>query len=107
LIALIEIIIFGWIFGIDKGWKELNEGAELKIPVIFKYIIKYVTPLYLIFILGFWTIQEAIPTLFMEGKAENTHSTLWGARIFMVVLYGLLCFMVYKGWQRRKQDNLL
>ena len=106
LIALIEIIIFGWIFGIDKGWKELNEGAELKIPVIFKYIIKYVTPLYLIFILGFWTIQEALPTLFMEGKDPSTHSTLWGARIFMVILYILLCFMVYKGWQRRKLDKL-
>lgn len=106
LIAMIEIIIFGWIFGIDEGWKELNEGADIKIPVIFKYVIKYVTPLYLLFVMGFWIVQEAIPTLFMDGKAENTHSTLWGARIFMVVVYGLICFMVYKGWQRKKLDKI-
>jgi len=106
LIAMVEIIIFGWIFGIDKGWKELNEGAQIKIPIIFKYIIKYVTPLYLAFILIFWTIQEAIPTLFLENKAPETHATLWGARIFMIVLYSLICFMVYKGWQRKK-NNLI
>lgn len=103
LIALIEIIIFGWIFGIDEGWKEMNEGADIKIPTIFKYVIKYVTPLYLSFILIFWTVNEAIPTFLMEGKAQENHITLWGARILMVSLYILLCFMVYFGWQRRKK----
>lgn len=106
LIALIEIIIFGWIFGIDKGWEELNEGADIKIPVIFKYVIKYVTPLYLLFVMGFWTVQEAIPTLFMETQDPSKHTTLWGARIFMIIVYGLICFMVYKGWQRRKIDKI-
>jgi len=66
IVSLIEIIIFGWFFGIDKGWKEMNRGADIKIPNIFKFIIKYVTPGYLFLILGFWTVQEAIPTLNME-----------------------------------------
>ena len=50
IFALAEVILFGWVFGIDKGWKELNSGADIKVPGIFKPIIKYVTPLLLLFV---------------------------------------------------------
>jgi SNF family Na+-dependent transporter len=51
--ALLETIVFSWIFGIDKGWREINEGADIKIPNIYKFIIKYITPtLLLIVFLG-------------------------------------------------------
>ncbi len=46
--ALAEAIIFSWVFGIDKGWAEINRGADIKIPHFFKFVIKYVTPLFLI-----------------------------------------------------------
>ena len=48
--ALLETIVFAWIFGIDKGWNEINTGADIRLPVIFKYIIKYVTPVLLLFV---------------------------------------------------------
>ncbi len=48
--AMLETILFSWIFGMDKGWREINSGADIKIPNIFKYIIKYVTPVMLIII---------------------------------------------------------
>ncbi len=50
IFALAEVILFGWVFGIDKGWKELNSGADIKVPGVFKPIIKYVTPLLLLFV---------------------------------------------------------
>lgn len=46
--ALVEIIAFAWIFGMEKGWKEINRGADFRIPLIFKYIIKYITPIFLL-----------------------------------------------------------
>ena len=48
--ALLESILFAWIFGIDKGWKEINLGADIKLPVFFKYIIKWVTPTMLLLV---------------------------------------------------------
>ncbi|MCB0749720.1 MAG: sodium-dependent transporter, partial [Ignavibacteriae bacterium] len=36
--ALLESIVFSYIFGIDKGWKELNQGSDINVPIIFKYI---------------------------------------------------------------------
>lgn len=48
--ALAETILFAWVFGMNKGWKEINEGADLKIPGFYRFIIKWVTPFLLIFV---------------------------------------------------------
>ena len=58
--ALIESILFGWIFGMDRGWEELQKGAELKVPRIFYYVIKYITPTFLIVIM-FATTSSSPP----------------------------------------------
>lgn len=62
--ALLEAILFGWFFGIDKGMNEIREGAEIRIPNAVKYIIKYVTPLLLIIFLSASLIQPE----YKEGK---------------------------------------
>ncbi len=46
--AMLEIILFSWVFGVKKGWDELTAGADIKIPNVYKFILKYVTPLMLI-----------------------------------------------------------
>ncbi|MFB0910769.1 MAG: sodium:calcium symporter, partial [Flavobacterium sp.] len=48
--AMFETILFSWIFGMDKGWREITSGADIKVPNIYKFIIKYVTPVLLIII---------------------------------------------------------
>ena len=48
--AMLETILFSWVFGMDKGWREITTGADIKVPNVYKYIIKYVTPLMLIII---------------------------------------------------------
>jgi SNF family Na+-dependent transporter len=48
VMAMVQIICFSWIFGIERGWKEAHEGAHIRIPGIYKFVMKYVTPTYLI-----------------------------------------------------------
>ncbi|MCI0515645.1 sodium-dependent transporter [candidate division KSB1 bacterium] len=48
IFALAESIAFAWVFGIEKGWEEITRGADIKVPIIFRFIIKYITPLFLI-----------------------------------------------------------
>lgn len=50
IFALAETILFSWIFGIKKGWKEINMGADMRVPTIYKPIIKYITPLLLLLV---------------------------------------------------------
>ncbi len=49
--AFLETLCFGWVFGINNSWREMMTGAELKVPTIFRFVIKYVTPTLLFLIL--------------------------------------------------------
>jgi len=48
--ALGETIIFSFIFGIDRGWEEITRGADLKVPRMFRFVIKYITPTFILVI---------------------------------------------------------
>ncbi|MBI1316761.1 sodium:calcium symporter [bacterium] len=50
LFALAEVVLFGWVFGMDKGWAEITSGADMKVPRLYRPIIKYVTPLFILVI---------------------------------------------------------
>jgi neurotransmitter:Na+ symporter, NSS family len=49
-LATLTVIIFGWVVGVDRGLAEAHEGAAIRIPRIFRFIIKYICPLYLLVI---------------------------------------------------------
>ncbi|WP_432672441.1 sodium-dependent transporter [Flavobacterium sp. SM2513] len=48
--AMFETILFSWIFGMKKGWAEITSGADIQVPLIYKFIIKFITPVMLIII---------------------------------------------------------
>jgi len=112
IVALLESIVFGWIFGIDKGWKELTNGADINIPIIFKYIIKYITPIYLALIMIFWTYQEALPTLMFEQRGTNGEILVNPAdipyriasRIFMILIIIAMILLIKKAWKNKKYN---
>jgi hypothetical protein len=49
--ALAEAVLFAWVFGMDRGWAEIHKGAEVRILGAFRFIIQYITPVFLLLIL--------------------------------------------------------
>ena len=50
VVAGTQIVCFAWVFGVDKGLAEAHRGADFRIPGIYRFIIKYVSPTYLLVI---------------------------------------------------------
>lgn len=46
-LAFFQSIVFGWLFGVDRGFEEAHRGAHVRIPNFVRFILKYVAPLYL------------------------------------------------------------
>jgi SNF family Na+-dependent transporter len=46
--AVAESVLFAWVFGMNRGWKEITDGADMKVPLIYKFIIKWITPTFLL-----------------------------------------------------------
>jgi SNF family Na+-dependent transporter len=102
IFALFEVIMFAWVFGIEKAWDEVHKGAQMIVPNFYKFIIKYITPLFLIFILIGWFVQQGIPFIMMKGVEAANKPYIIGTRIGLIVLLLILIIMVKIAWKKYK-----
>jgi len=102
LFATIETVLFVWVFGMDRAWDEIHRGADMAVPKIYKFIIKYITPLFLFAILGMWFIQEWIPIILMKNTPDPDKPIVLGTRLVLLAIFVILGVMVKVAWRRKK-----
>jgi len=102
--ATIEVFLFAWVYGIDRAWEEMTQGARLRVPPVFKYVIKYVTPLYLLTLLGVWSYQQFWPMITMKAVATGDRPYIWGARALILGIWVIVALLVWWTWRRRRLE---
>ena len=101
LFGTIEILIFGWAFGLKRGWRELHHGASLHLAPVFKFVIRYVTPAYLLFILGFWFYDNAKPTISLTSVDPANRPYVLGTRWMLIGFFLILAISMRAALRRR------
>jgi NSS family neurotransmitter:Na+ symporter len=101
IFATLEVILFAWIFGMEDAWDEIHKGADMAMPRVYKYIIKYITPLFLFLILGMWFWQQWLPVIMMKNIAEADRLSVLGTRVGLLAMFLVLVLMVKIAWRRR------
>ncbi len=89
VLAMIEVILFSWVFGAEKGFEEGNRGAELKLPRAWKFIIKYVSPVFLVtvFVSWCWTnLGKEVDKVLDSTVATMAILMVVAVLIFLVIL---------------------
>jgi len=130
--ALAEVILFAWIFGMDSGWEEITSGADMKVPKIFKFIIKYITPAFILTIFlaslitpegGDWSSlfngtyrlsANSIVGKILHVGEENRNWFVDGhpsrlffvdmSRFLLISLFAGICFLVHLAQKKRIQS---
>ncbi|MFH2035889.1 MAG: sodium:calcium symporter [Candidatus Zixiibacteriota bacterium] len=101
--ATLEIILLAWVYGITKAWGNLHEGSQIKVPIVFKFITKYVTPTLLIVLMVWWINEYWWDTITMKGiPAENLPYVL----TMRLVILGVLIFLGYLVWLAWRKNKL-
>jgi NSS family neurotransmitter:Na+ symporter len=100
--AAMEVILFSWVFKLKKGWEEMHKGADLKVPRFFKFVLRYITPVYLLVMLAVWTYQDAIKEFLMTGKDPANRPYLWGARVMIAAILLVTLLLIRKAWNKKK-----
>jgi NSS family neurotransmitter:Na+ symporter len=104
VMALLETILFAWVFGMDRAWEEITRGADVPVPRAFYYVIKYVTPAFLVVILVVWGYQQAFGVLLMDGVPADARPYRWGARVLMLGLLAVILYGVHRRWRGQPMD---
>jgi NSS family neurotransmitter:Na+ symporter len=106
MLALIQSLLYGWALGIKRGEEELLRGAQLRVPRFVQWILKYVTPVYLLAIfIGF---------VYSNGKSEVEKLSAGGVPLlsvgFISVIFAFLLLLVHiagKRWDREGRFDKL
>jgi SNF family Na+-dependent transporter len=102
VLAMVQIICFSWIFGIDRGWREAHQGAHIRMPPIFRFIMKYVAPVYLLLVFIAFAVQN-LPA-WIGGVAAQPLAQ--GAIALIVATTVLLLFCIRVGERRWRAAGL-
>ena len=88
VLAMFQALLYGWVFGIDRGEKEAHKGAHLRIPRFVQYMLKYVVPVYLVVIFAAFCYQS-LPK-YLQDISENQVAVLSIAFLGTVLVFLLL-----------------
>jgi len=110
LLATFQVIVFGWVLGVERGFEELHRGAEIRIPRVFKFIIKYVSPVYLLAIFGMWCYNQFFVTpkpgeltrlqqFLQPGPSGDVVRLSVGLILIVAILFTLLIAQSVKRWK--------
>lgn len=109
--AMIEVVIFVWVFGPERAWRSIHEGADIRIPRFFRFVMTWVTPAYLLIILTWWSVTEAAPILRLQrsagGGAASPESLPYVLASRGLMLAVLLAFLVLVriAWRRNRYQD--
>ncbi len=107
VLATFQVILYGWVLGVDRGFEELDRGAEIRIPRFVKFIIKYVSPTYLLVIFGLWirqqffTASEDPEVLTWPQKIQQSSvvQITLGFIVVVIILFLLLIAQSVRRWR--------
>jgi len=119
IFALLEIILFAWVFGMDKGWREITDGADIKVPLVFKFIIKFITP----FMLA-WVFIASLPGIWEQLSNKALHAKIAAttdpavieqintqmlyvniSRVGLLLLWLAIAYLVYIAYKKRIKEG--
>ncbi len=106
LSAAFQIILFGWVLGIDTGMLELERNATIRIPWFVRYLIKYIAPFFLLVVFTAWCWLELPHRI--EELRQNRIAQLSIGMILLIELFFLwVVSRAIKRWNKAERDLLL
>ncbi|HEY5653888.1 MAG TPA: hypothetical protein VIR63_05935 [Pontiella sp.] len=106
LLATIEVIFFAWIMGLDKGLAELAHGAEIQLPKALPFVLKYITPVFLLIIFGSWLWKEILSSgPYVQALKEDPVVQLTvGFIISIFIFFSILVRIAVKRWDKVEEN---
>lgn len=101
LMATVQMIVFAWMVGVDTIWAEMRRGASFMPNRIFRIVIKWISPLFLIVVGLMWVYFELLnldggePSSYVKNLFIKPNSVAVMSVLFMILM-GVFLAMILK-----------
>ena len=88
VLAMVQIICFSWVFGVRRGMEEAHHGAQMQIPKVYRFIMKYVTPTYLLVVFAAFCWQNLpawLRSVADEPLRQGAMALILGTTVLLVI----------------------
>ncbi len=98
VLATVQAILYGWVLGIERGERAAHEGAHLRIPHFVQFVLKFVSPLFLVAIL-IGNIAADGPDYWKTLTTKPAAGLSVGFIILVAVFFFTLIHIAGRRWQ--------
>jgi len=104
VLAMVQVALFSYVLGAEKGIRFASIGAEMKLPKWFRFVIMYVSPLYLFAVFAGWcwiNLPGYVRQLMQGGVPLFTVLVIAAVAIFLIILIAV----AGKRWNAETKDD--
>jgi SNF family Na+-dependent transporter len=104
VLATLQILVFGWVWGARHGLQEANRGSILQLPPWLGWVMKYLSPVFLLGIFFMWLLVNVFgyrfgaesPNLsnYIKDLFVEPNLVAWMSVGIILLVLGLVCAII-------------
>lgn len=102
VLAMIQLCVFSYIFGVSRGIDEAHQGAHIHIPGFYNPVLKFVSPAFLLILFGVFSYSNLPKWIGNVAKEPVAQYAIGLVIACIVALWG----MVWIGEKRLEMRNI-
>jgi len=104
IMAGVQIVMFGWGLGMDTAMDELQRGAVIRIPRFFRFVMKYVSPLYLMIVFIAWVYLK-FPEQCTKISQDTVVQLSLGFIVFVTIFNLFVTSQALTRWEKQEENS--
>lgn len=108
LLAMFQTILFGWVLGPRRGMEELRRGAEISVPGVIGWNLRYVAPIYLGIVFIAFLYQQIVTNrggMFRQIFEDPVVGASVGFILIVTLFFLLIITQSVKRWERAEREE--
>lgn len=114
ILATLQVIVFGWVWGAQNGIDEANRGSILRLSPLWAFVLRYISPSFLLAIFVLWMAENVLGIPLQGGTARTSsyivdlfvepNLVAWLSVGIMLAVGGLVALLAANS-KRYRQEN--
>lgn len=103
VMATIQVVLYAWVFGVKRGVVSSRQGADMPLPRFYPFVIKYVSPTYLLLLFIAWAIYnlpDYVASLSTGGVPLYAVCLIGSVLIFLL----LVAMIAGPRWEKQAEE---